>query len=450
MKTKTILTFISTICVITSLAACGKDSATEKESKAKSTVATPTEQVEIVFYGASAQPQEFFDQQYGELLYKKFPQYKFKYIQKPKEPNYLQYTTELITAGERFDIYYNNIGIFENTIFPLGLQYDMTDLMKKHNVNLNQLEQESVNAMRQFSEGKTYGIPVTDMKFALFYNKDIFDKFGVSYPKDGLTWDQALDMSKKLTRYDNGKQYFGISTSPNQYINQNQLSIPLVDSRTEKPTINTNPSWRKLFDIMFVQPMQDVGVKAAINELKRVPNYTDFVMNQNVALLPYNIAVYLDSGFITVLKTYNWDMVTVPVFPEAPGVGSQTTPFYFGLTNMAKQKDAAMEVLKYMISDEYQMWVARRGFIPTLPTEAIKKEYGKETAFPDKNYAALFKYKNASIPPSADYTSALNGIYGSAALSIANGTKDINTAFRDAEEMALKRIEETKMNRAKK
>ncbi|RKN71220.1 ABC transporter substrate-binding protein [Paenibacillus ginsengarvi] len=449
MKTKRF--HMASVVSLLLLAACGKsDGGGANPPSSEPSAPAPAAPAEIVFYGGSAQPQDFFDRQYGELLYKKFPQHTFKYIQMPASMSIQEATTKLLTEGQRIDIFYNNIGIFENTLFSLGLQYDMTDLMKKHNVDLSRLEQESIKAMKQFSAGKTYGIPVSDMKFILFYNKDIFDKFGVAYPKDGMTWDEAIALGKKLTRIEDGKQYVGLSTSPSQFIAQNQLSVPMVDNAKDMPTINTNPAWRRLFDALFVQPLQDTGVRNKLLELKSIPGNDAFVTKQDLAMYAYNIAIYISPSLIPAMQKFNWDMVTIPVFPDAPGVGTQTTPFYFGLTNMTKDKDAATEVLKFMISDEYQSWVARRGFIPTLTTDETKKEYGKETAFPDKHYEALFKYKNAAIPPFADYTFAVNSVYAGTALSVANGTQDMNTAFREAEELALKRIEEAKRNRTTK
>jgi multiple sugar transport system substrate-binding protein len=34
----------------------------------------------------------------------------------------------------------------------------------------------------------------------IFYNKDIFDKYGVPYPKDNWTWDDFVNIAKKLTK----------------------------------------------------------------------------------------------------------------------------------------------------------------------------------------------------------------------------------------------------------
>lgn len=47
------------------------------------------------------------------------------------------------------------------------------------------------NCMRQ---------PVVNNTMSLYYNKDLFDKFGVSYPKDGMTWDEVLELNRQLDK----------------------------------------------------------------------------------------------------------------------------------------------------------------------------------------------------------------------------------------------------------
>lgn len=49
---------------------------------------------------------------------------------------------------------------------------------------------------------------------ALFYNKDIFDKFGVAYPKNGMIYEETLDLdlARRVTRSDGGVQYLGFYT----------------------------------------------------------------------------------------------------------------------------------------------------------------------------------------------------------------------------------------------
>jgi len=48
-----------------------------------------------------------------------------------------------------------------------------------------------------------YAIPRDTAPFAcVYYNKDIFDKAGIAYPKDNWTWSEFLDTAQKLTKFD--------------------------------------------------------------------------------------------------------------------------------------------------------------------------------------------------------------------------------------------------------
>lgn len=48
--------------------------------------------------------------------------------------------------------------------------------------------------------GKQYLLPKDFSPLAVYYNKKIFDQFGVPYPKDGWTWADFLNTAKALTR----------------------------------------------------------------------------------------------------------------------------------------------------------------------------------------------------------------------------------------------------------
>lgn len=58
-------------------------------------------------------------------------------------------------------------------------------------------------------EGKKYGIPVGYTTRVLYYNKDLFDKAGISYPNENWTWSDVYDASRKLT--DKSKKIYGIA-----------------------------------------------------------------------------------------------------------------------------------------------------------------------------------------------------------------------------------------------
>lgn len=49
-------------------------------------------------------------------------------------------------------------------------------------------------------DGKHYGIPFATNCTALYYNKDMFDEAGISYPDENTTWDEFHEMAKALTK----------------------------------------------------------------------------------------------------------------------------------------------------------------------------------------------------------------------------------------------------------
>ncbi|GAA3402129.1 ABC transporter substrate-binding protein [Paenibacillus hodogayensis] len=128
--------------------------------------------------------------------------------------------------------------------YGYNIQYDITDLVKQHNVDLNRIEPVLLDEVKRTSGGKLYMLPVQNNIQVLFYNKDIFDRFGVGYPRDGMTWDEMLDLSKKLTRKDSGKLYFGFSSQGAvQAIKMNPMSLVKVDPASGKLQINRDTRW---------------------------------------------------------------------------------------------------------------------------------------------------------------------------------------------------------------
>src|SRR5690606_21529535 len=118
---------------------------------------------------------------------------------------------------------------------------------KKHNLDLNRFEPEAIEALMAATQTNDLaGIPYTRHFYALYYNKDIFDKFGVDYPPDGMTWDQAYDLARKLTRMEDGIQYRGLNLVPVERP-ASQLSLPYVDMNTKKTVINSD-SWKRVME----------------------------------------------------------------------------------------------------------------------------------------------------------------------------------------------------------
>lgn len=393
--------------------------------------------VEIVFYTNNGDSEASFDYRYGDTIRKKFPNYSIKYIPRTQGTN----LDELLTNGTRFDIFFQSIGNFEEWAFPFGIEYDMSELIKKHQVDLNRFEPTIINAIQQASGGKLFGIPVQTNNLVLYYNKDIFDKFGVEYPKDGMTWEEMVKLSLRLSRNDGNRQYLGYVHSPSHTIRMNPMSIPNVDVKTGQPTIYKDEHWKTFYETFFKSPTTESGYTNQLTQTGIVPNNNNaFVKDQNAAMMMYlSSLIYV---WEEQLKQVNWDIVSLPTVK--PGIGSQSYPSYFGITKMAKHKDAAMEVLKFMVSDEFQTELARKGIMPVLDNTQIKREFGKDSPYRDRNMKAVFYNNFAPIPERAPYDSNIVNVYSSFFTQANVGKLDINTALLQAEEKAKIAIEEFK------
>jgi ABC-type glycerol-3-phosphate transport system substrate-binding protein len=417
-------------------AGCGSGSPSAPAPKAGQAAAPPvsTEPVELaVFYNAGS-PESLFNERWGDDLRKKFPHISFKYIVKEKGTNF----TNLMTSGVEVDLYIDSIGAIAapTGLFDLQAQFDMTELAKKHGLDLSRLEPTSLDMIKQF--GGLYGIPVHTTSLVLYYNKEIFSRFGVPFPKDGLTWDNVNELSKQLTRKDGDKEYIGLAVSPAHYFRMNQLSLPYVDAKTNKSAINTD-AWKGLLQTVFFNPMQGSQYQAKIKEIKKIPTTDMFSKTREAAMLVYFVDF---KNTDPAMKEFDWDTVTVPTFKDKPGIGAQTYPTYFSITNNSKKKDAAMQVINYVVSDEFQQKMSRQGLsLPVLNDDKVKKMFAEENEFKNKNNQAVFKYPFAPVSIKTKYDARAEAQLNKALLDTASGTTDINSALRAAQEAADKAIE---------
>ncbi|MDF2725849.1 MAG: extracellular solute-binding protein family 1 [Paenibacillus sp.] len=419
------------VCVTLFMAACGQQAADNSAKPPEASNKPEREPEKVVLYYPSGEP----DQRYFELVKKKFPEYDISFIPKGRK------LEDVIATGERFDIYQDALGVYEQMAVNYGFLYDMTDLVKAHHVDVNRFEPGIMDAIRGAMKGQLYALPLTSNNFVLYYNKTIFDKFGVSYPKDGMNWDEALALAQKMTRTEAGQQYYGLTNSPSHMIRINQMSIPLADYDKNVPTINIDERWRRLFDMVFVQPTKDAGYQAGIAAQKKIPELNSFTKEQTVGMYLYLASLFATPEY---LSNMDWNMVSVPTFKELPNTGTPHYPGLLGITKMARNKDAAMEVLKYMVSDELQSKISRIGIITPLKSAEVQKALGEETVFKGKNFGAAYYTKFAPIPRKGVYDADLSSIYSKYANQLIKNEVDMNTALRLAEEEASKKIAEYK------
>lgn len=391
------------------------------------------EPAELVIFGQVGNTEEVWDERFGSALKMRFPNYKFTYIQRNTQ-NTIQ---NLISSGQTIDLVHDSLGGMRSNIMNTGFNYDLSELIKKHQVDMNRFEPAVFQSLSD--QGKLYGFPLHDGGLVLYYNKDIFDKFGVAYPKNGMTWDEVIELGKRMTRYEE-RQYIGLGISVDHMLTMNPYSLPFVNGSTGKSAIN-NDAYRKLVSKTILEPIAAPGYKEYMISLKRTFNNNDFMIEKNIAMFVMNFYLHLQPDF----TSFNWDMVSLPVFSDLPGIGTQPYPNGLFLTSTSKYKDQGMEVLKFLVSDEFQTSLSRKGFVPVVKSEAVRRVFAQDTPFKDKNLIpALFTNKPASPIVRSEHEGLVSVPLRNNITKVILGEMDLNTAMRVTEEEANKALEGVK------
>lgn len=388
-----------------------------------------------VFENSSGWTQEQFMSLYGNQIQKKYPNFSFKLYSLNKDFGGVG-LPELIAQGVSIDLIKVSGPSVYSLLIENDLQGDISELIKKFNYNWNSLYPVIRETMQSYGDkGEIYGIPNGVASVALFYNKDIFDKFGLDYPNHDLpmTWDETYDLAKNLTRKEGDIQYSGLQVGYGHVFPVNQFSQGYIDPQTNR-SLFAHDNWRKLFE-NFTRVHEISG--------------NDFNGNSHQAFwddgtVAMNAAQSGGSWSMTATTPINWDVAELPRFKELPDTGpGMQLPFY-AVAKTSKHLEQAFLAAAYIGSEEFQIEFAKEGYMPPLKIEKLFDVFGSNVPeLAGKNLKAAVPLENAAPAyPLNAYHSAIIGYINQAYVTVVSGTKDINTALREAEEQANIKINE--------
>lgn len=349
---------------------------------------------------------------------------------------------ELVAGGNIPDIIVSD-NDWHMPLKQLDLPLDLTELVKQSGLDLSKFNQQAIQAVRNLQPGELQGIPFSLNQGALFYNKDLFDKFGVAYPKDDMLWSEVMDLHRKLTRNEGGVQYIGVDLRfPDHMVSP--YTQPFVDPKTNKALIDI-PLYRQvleLFDQMYKTPGYIQGTKYAYGPGGFVNDHIQAMQPDWVTKIISDLLQAEANG-----KAPNWDMVTNPTFEDKKGQGRHALADMLVITKTSKHKEQAMQVIQMVTSREQQIELSRHSRVTILNDPEIQKQFGANNpSLKNKNTAAIFKYPSSPTPPPHIADKVVQAEIRAIRKEMAINKKDINTALREAQERADKKIAELLAN----
>lgn len=378
---------------------------------------------------------EEFSRFFAEPVHAKYPNITLEAIKGAK-------LSDLIVTGNIPDLIYTNANSLNEAILDMNVALDLQGLIKKFNFDLSRFQPNVISSVKDFgTNGEFYGIPFTLVNGALWYNKDIFDKFGVPYPKDGMTWDEAYVLAKTLTRNENSTQYRGLDPYfDNIWHIGSPLAIPVLDESGQKAIVSDR--WKVPFETAM--KFYEIPGNKPDKMLKAGSRINYFVKDRNLAMLPFWTANMIAA--LNNLKdlSFNWDVAQLPYFKETPNTNMQTEYHLLVVGSTTKYQDQAFQAMQVITSDEVQRSAARLGRVPVVVNPVIQKDFAADLTWAEgKHMQSIFKSTPAKRVKDQEYTRTVLDAIDRSFQDVYNGNTDINTALRQAEENANKAIAES-------
>lgn len=422
------------VCLLAAMMAVAGCSGGDKPAEPSATVQEkPPEPFKMMIYAAGVKPEEF-DARFRSSLEKKFPHITFDY-QTNTTGNAI---ANKVAQGDIPDIIRTDTPSMKASYLDLQLGYDLSEMVKKYKYDLNRFVPSFVqDNIATGQTGALYGLPVPPyFPQVLYYNKDHFDKFGVSYPKDSMSWDEIYEIAKRVTRIDGNKTIRGYTGALSTQLRDNAFSLPILDPA--KDGLADHETWKKI----FANYLRFYSIPN--NEIQNTPALESglFAKGESAMHLGQHNIYYV------VPPEVNWDIVSSPTMKDGPQRMGQRTPAYWSITQQSKHKDAAFQVIMHMLSDEIQMEDSRQGITTTLVNKEIQNALGKgHPIYSSKNMKALLLYPPTDPTPKrqAGKTdvggSTQDNLLQQQFIKIAQNKVDLNTGIRELDELLKKEVE---------
>ncbi|RED58000.1 ABC transporter substrate-binding protein [Cohnella lupini] len=358
------LIIIAIIAMITGLLAGCNSGSTESDGDTKTTL-------KVMHYDERS-----FYQQYGMLFSALFPNIEVEIVS-TQEVQYeqgkdMQKAMQDFIAEKKPDVLMLSADEYSRMAGE-GKLYNLESFIKKDEFDLEGLVPGLVDYIKEQSDGILYGLTPNFYSQAIYYNKDMFEKYGVTLPEDRMSWDQLLQLAARFPTdgnkedrvyglkagYQTNLYYFGMNIGSSQ-------GLSYVNPTTMQMSINTD-SWKAAFETankalksgsLFTEDPNNMNVTSTTDN-----SYESYLLRD--PFIGGKVAMVMEGNYLmdqlkeakNVLKDkgiQNWDVVTLPVNPQRPDESTgMSFSQIFAIDANSSNADAAWKFISYINGDEF-------------------------------------------------------------------------------------------------
>jgi multiple sugar transport system substrate-binding protein len=236
-------------------------------------------------------------------------------------------------------------------------------------------------------------LPQNVSSLVVYYNRNLFRRFGVPEPRRGWTWTEFVIRAAQLTRDAQGRQVtagepeqgaitpaiFGLGVEPTvirvaPFVWSNGGEVVDDDEQPTRFTLATPAALQALQEFLKLRSVYgvvptDVDVEAEDDETR--------FQNGRLAML---LSSRRSTPTFRTISAFDWDVADLPRFREPAGILHSDA---YCMARASKEKDEAWRFIEFANSPEGQRIVARTGrTVPSLKAIARSEAFLDPTAKP--------------------------------------------------------------------
>ncbi len=304
------------------------------------------------------QNEQSFQMQYGNYFAVKFPEVDVEII--PTEGlmkpgvNYNEEYEKLVKE-QRPDLIITYLQQYEKLAASNSL-LDLEPLIKRDKFDLTQISPAALDVLKSSGQNKLLGLAPQFTSAALFYNKELFDRFQIPYPRDQMSWEETMHLARRFpVDPDVNNRIYGLHKKYRTAFDF-VFDIAATNGFTHisedgaRVTIDS-PGWLDAFRYiidgfrsgnLFYYDSGGKSINYGPNETKQM----DLLSASKAAMMISSPEQMMRMKQNNVML--DWGLVTVPVNPKNPELTrylSITT--VFAIAANAEHVDTAWEVVQY-------------------------------------------------------------------------------------------------------
>jgi multiple sugar transport system substrate-binding protein len=321
--------------------------------------------IKVMFYDDNA-----FFMEYGSLFISKFPNIDVQVANMQSIYNTGVYSEDSIYKfidEQKPDV----LMLSQNQYKKLadeGKLYGLDSVIKQDKFDTEGIQPAILKLLRDKGNGTLYGLSPTFSGQALYYNKDLFEKYGVEPPTDSMSWNEVLALAERFPTDGSDKdRVYGFNSQ--DYSSYSDLAyrigvtngLKAVSPDGSQVTLDTD-AWKSVFQAVVGAAHSKAILMRSDNAPQGGMTAEEFY-NRN-PFIAGKAAMYVGFSYDAQNiqqakesmpdKKLNWGLVTAPVDPNNRG---QSTGYsvgnVFAVNAQSPNLRAAWEFVKYIDSEDF-------------------------------------------------------------------------------------------------